>query len=107
MEDATFNEEFKKCRFRYNALKERVANAIETYSHLVDTQGPNIETQYMMLVGQFECQAKRRGLEVRRWKRRLALRQEYFNRGETPDPVAIEALLDKELAEWQDKIDSL
>ena len=27
MEDATFNEEFKKCRFRYNALKEQVEQA--------------------------------------------------------------------------------
>ena len=107
MKDATFNEEFKKCRFRYDALKEQVANGIEMYAHLVDTEGPNIETQYMMLVGQFECQAKRLDLEVRRWKRRLALRQEYLNRGEKPDPVAIEAQLDKELAEWQEKINSL
>jgi hypothetical protein len=28
----------------------------------------------------------------------------YLNRGEKPDPVAIEALLDKEFAEWRDKI---
>ena len=105
MENATFNEEFKKCRFRYDALKEQVANGIEMYAHLVDTEGPNIETQYMMLVGQFECQAKRLDLEVRRWKRRLALRQEYLNRGEKPDPVAIEAQLDEEFVEWQKKLE--
>ena len=75
MENTTFNAEFAQCRFRYNALKEQVANAIETYSHLVDTQGPNIETQYMMLVGQYEIHAMRLEIEVKRWKRRITLRQ--------------------------------
>ena len=64
MEDATFNAEFAQCRFRYNALKEQVANAIETYSHLVDTQCPNIKTQYMMLVGQYEIHAMRTSIAI-------------------------------------------
>ncbi len=107
MKDATFNEEFKKCDLRYKALKEQVANGIEMYAHLVDTEGPNIETQYMMLVGQYECHAMRLEIEVKRWKRRITLRQQYLNRGEKPDPVAIEAQLDEEFAEWQEKVKSL
>ena len=105
MENATFNDEFKKCRFRYDALKEQVANGIEMYAHLVDTEGPNIETQYMMLVGQYECHAMRLEIEVKRWKRRITLRQQYVNRGEKPDMVAIEALLDEEFAEWRKKLE--
>ena len=105
MKDATFNEEFKKCRFRYDALKEQVANGIEMYAHLVDTEGPNIETQYMMLVGQYECHAMHLEIEVKRWKRRITLRQQYVNRGEKPDPVAIEAQLDEEFVEWQKKLE--
>ena len=105
MEDATLNDEFKKCRFRYDALKEQVANGIEMYAHLVDTEGPNIETQYMMLVGQYECHAMQLEIEVKRWKRRITLRQQYVNRGEKPDPVAIEAQLDEEFAEWQKKLE--
>ena len=76
MEDATFNDEFKKCRFRYDALKEQVANGIEMYAHLIDTEGPNIETQYMRLVGQYEIHAMRLEIEVKRWKRRITLRQQ-------------------------------
>ena len=64
MEDATFNAEFAQCRFRYNALKEQVANAIETYSHLVDTEGPNIETQVHGRLG--EGRGDRRTGRVRR-----------------------------------------
>ena len=105
MDNTTFNAEFAQCLFRYNALKEQVANAIETYSHLVDTQGPNIETQYMMLVGQYEIHAMRLEIEVKRWKRRITLRQQYVNRGEKPDMVAIEAQLDEEFAEWQKKLE--
>ena len=105
MDNTTFNAEFAQCLFRYNALKEQVANAIETYSHLVDTQGPNIETQYMMLVGQYEIHAMRLEIEVKRWKRRITLRQQYVNRGEKPDMVAIEAQLDEEFDEWRKKLE--
>ena len=105
MKDAMFNEEFKKCDLRYKALKEQVANGIEMYAHLVDTEGPNIETQYMMLVGQYEIHAMRLENEVKRWKRRITLRQQYVNRGEKPDMVAIEAQLDEEFAEWQKKLE--
>ena len=34
MENATFNEEFKKCRLRYDALKAQVANGIEKYERM-------------------------------------------------------------------------
>ena len=104
MNEAEFDREFESLRLRHEALKEQVANQIEMYTHLVETEGPNIEAQYMMLVGQLECQVMRLDMEVRRWKRRFELRQMCLNRGEKPDPVAIEALLDKEFADWQEKI---
>ena len=71
MNEVGFNNEQMKLQLRYDALKERVANQIEMYTHLVETEGPNIEAQYMMLVGQLECQAMRLDMEVRRWKRRF------------------------------------
>ena len=48
MDEQKFNEEFERNRLRYEALKEQVGNEIEVYTHLVETEGPNIETQYMM-----------------------------------------------------------
>ena len=79
MDEATFKGEFEKLRLRHEALKEQVANQIEMYEHLVDTEGPNIEAQYMMLVGQLECQAMRLDMEVKRWKRRFTLRRGHGN----------------------------
>lgn len=107
MSEAEFDREFENLRLRHEALKEQVANQIEMYAHLVETEGPNIEAQYMMLVGQLEYQVMRLDMEVRRWKRRFTLRQMYLNRGEKPDPVAIEALLDKEFGAWREKIAAL
>lgn len=107
MSESEFDREFENLRLRHEALKEQVANQIEMYTHLVETEGPNIEAQYMMLVGQLECLAMRLDMEVRRWKRRFTLRQMCLNRGEKPDPVAIEALLDKEFGAWREKIAAL
>ena len=104
MNETEFNREFESLRLRHEALKEQVANQIEMYTHLVETEGPNIEAQYMMHVGQLECQVMQLDMEVRRWKRRFELRQMYLNCGEKPDPVAIEAQLDKEFEDWQKKI---
>ena len=107
MSEAEFSNEFERLRLRHEALKEQVANQIEMYQHLVDTEGPNIEAQYMMLVGQLECEAMRLDMEVRRWKRRFALYQMYVNRGEKPDMVAIENSLDEEFSEWREKLASM
>ena len=107
MSKAEFDREFANLRLRHEALKEQVANQIEMYAHLVETEGPNIEAQYMMLVGQLEYQVMRLDMEVRRWKRRFILRQMCLNRGEKPDLVAIEALLDKEFGAWREKIAAL
>lgn len=104
MNEVGVNNGFESLRLRHETLKEQVANQIEMYAHLVDTEGPNIKAQYMMLVGQFEYQVMRLDLEVKRWKRRFTLRQMYINRGEKPDFVAIEAMLDEEFSEWCEKL---
>ena len=107
MNEVGFNGEFERQRLRHGALRERVANEIEMYTHLVTTRGPNIEAKYMILVGQLEGQTMALDMTARRWKRRFALRQMYVNRGEKPDLVAIESLLDGEFAEWKEKIAAL
>ena len=107
MDETPFKGEFEKLRLRHEALKEQVANQIEMYEHLLDTEGPNIEAQYMMLVGQLECAVMRLDMEVKRWKRRFTLRQMYVNRGEKPDMVAIENILDKEFFEWREKLGAM
>ena len=104
MNETEPNKEFAKLSLRHEALKEQVASQIEMYMHLVSTVGPNLKSRYMMLVGQLECQAAKLETDVRRWKRRFALRQQYLNRGEKPDLVAIEAQLDSEFSDYLAKL---
>ena len=100
MNDVGFNDEYKALKLRYAALRERVANQIEMFTHLIEVVGPNLKAQYMMLVGQLEHRVYELKTEVNRWKRRFTLRQQYLNRGEKPDLIGIEAELDKEFAEY-------
>lgn len=104
MDENEFSKVFNALHLKYGALREQVAGEIETYAHLVETEGPNIADQHMMLVGRLECQEEELQMEARRWKRRFELRQQYLNRGEKPDLVAIEAMLSGEFAEWHEKI---
>lgn len=98
------NREFENLKLRHAALKERVANQIELYTHLVEVVGPNLKASYMMLVGQLEHSVFELKTDVNRWKRRFALRQQALNRGEKPDLVAIESELDNEFAEYLSEI---
>ena len=100
MNEIGYSEEFRDLLLRHAVLKERVANEIEMYMHYVNNVGPNIKAKYMMLVGCLECTVRRLEVDVNRWKRRFALRQQYLNRGDKPDMVAIEAQLDREFARY-------
>ena len=100
MNEVGFNSEHTMLRLRYGALKERVANQIELLHMLVETKGPNIKARYMMFIGRLEYKVYELTVELKRWRRRLALRQAALNRGETPDLDAIEATLNREFAEF-------
>lgn len=104
MNEIGFSNEFRDLLLRHAALKERVANEVEMYMHFVNNVGPNIKARYMMLVGCLECTVRRLEVDVNRWKRRFALRQQYLNRGDKPDMVAIEAQLDTEFAKYVSEI---
>ena len=94
------NREFESLKLRYAALKERVSNQIELYTHLIEVVGPNLRSRYLVLVGQLEHRIFELKTDVIRWRRRFALRQTALNRGETPDLTAIEAELDAEFSEY-------
>ena len=104
MNEVGFSDEQMKLQLRYDALKERVANQLEMLHMLVTTAGPNIKARYMMFIGRLEYQAYALKVEIRRWKRRLEMRQAALNRGETPNHEKIEAMLEREFAEYLDMI---
>ena len=99
-----FNQEYAKLRLQHAYLKEECANLIEMYSNLVTVVGPNLETDYRVKVGLREHRVMELTLELRRWQRRMTLRQEALNRGEKPDYVAIERRLDEEFAAFRRKV---
>ena len=100
-----FNEKFTKLRMEYDYLKEESANLIELYNNLVTVVGPNLETQYMVVVGMLEYRVFELTVAMRRWQRRFTLRQAAINRGEKPDFVSIENELDREFEEFKRKIE--
>ena len=104
MNEVGFSKEYTILQLRYGALKERVANQIEMLHTLVSTTGPNIKARYMMFVGRLEYKVYELKVELRRWKRKLALRQAALNRGEVPDLAQIEATLNREFAEFMKEV---
>ena len=104
MNEVGFSKDFAALRLCYGVLKERLANQIEMFHTLVATKGPNIKARYMMFIGRLEYKVYELTVEIKRWKRRFALRQAALNRGEKPDLAAIEAALRQEFAEYLKKI---
>ena len=92
-------------RLELDSLREQLANLIELLNHLETVEGPNLRNAYMLAIGRLEFQAFELDMECRKWRRRLQLRQTALNRGERPDPAAIERLLDKEMAEYARRLE--
>lgn len=104
MNEIGFNSEFTNLGLRHDMLREQVANQLEAYTHLVEVVGPNLKADYMMKIGLLEGRAFELKVEINRWKRRFALRQQALNRGEKPDLLSIEAQLDREFATYLEKV---
>lgn len=104
MDELGFNAEYEALKVRRDVLREQYADQIEMLAHLENVEKPAIESQYMLLVGQFEYRIYELKIEIRRWKRRFEMRQRAINRNEKPDLLAIEAALDTEFAEFAEAV---
>ena len=104
MNEIGFNREYAALRLCYGVLKERVASQLEQLHMLVSTKGPNLKARYMMFIGRLEYRVYELKVDIRRWRRRFALRQAALNKGEKPDLAAIETTLKRELAEFLKEI---
>lgn len=95
-DDIVVNPEWRMLKMRVEYLRGRCADAVEEYMHTINAVGPNLRSSYMVNIGQYECRLFQLKIEIRRWKRRFELRQQALNRGEKPDYIAIEDVLDRE-----------
>lgn len=100
-----FNGKSRMLELKRGVLKEKCAERIETYTHMVNVAGPNIKSRYMVLIGRFEHRVFELMTEIRRWQRRFALKQMALNRGNRPDLPGIEAKLDEEFAGYIDAVE--
>lgn len=98
--DVGFSILFKELQMKYAVLKEESATLIEKYNHLVNVVGPNLNSRYMMLIGQFEHRVFELKTDIARWQRRFTLKQKALNVGQKPVYLAIEAQLDAEFEEY-------
>lgn len=97
---------------RLNELRERIRatrmSIVEMLARIDDInlqQIPQIRMDYALKIGCWEQELLVAELAGRRAKRRLALAQAQANHGEEINLSQIEAELDEELAEWQEKVD--
>lgn len=104
MEDNGFKKRFENAVLRHAVLREKCADIFERYNHLVTTEGKSLACQYMMEIGQHELREFELTVELRRWRRRVELRQMAINLGREPNLVEIESCLYAEFAEYQKQI---
>jgi len=65
---------------------------------------PNVEIEYLQKLGAPEHHLLSLQIELRRWRRAIALAQAAINRGEPVSQPAIERRLDAELATWYEQL---
>ena len=86
------------------AARAEVADVLLKIDDLLLQQIPQIRAEWECAIGVYQTDLLKAQLTARRAKRRLELAQASANRGEDPDGPAIDAMLDRELEEWQDTI---
>ena len=102
--DEGFRKRFENAVLRHAVLRERCADLFERYNHLMTTEGKSLACQYMLEIGQHELREFELKVELRRWRRRVELRQKAINLGQEPNLVEIESRLDAEFVEYQKQI---
>jgi hypothetical protein len=85
-------------------LREELARLLTEVEDLVHTTKPNLLALYQTKLGRWELAALQAQAAVARLRRQVELAQTSLNRGEQPDPVAIECALELEFLTWQTKL---
>ena len=102
--DIVMNPEWRVLKMRKEYLRSKCADTVEEYMHVINIIGPNLKSLYMVNIGQFESRLYQLKIEIRRWRRRFELRQQALNRGEKPDYIAIEDVLEREFEDYMRQI---
>jgi translation initiation factor 2B subunit (eIF-2B alpha/beta/delta family) len=107
MNDLIPSPEVQKFKEDCALLHDQLASLLTEREQLVDTVIPNILAKYATTVGVKEYEALAIDVEVRKLKATIQKIQAMENHGKKPNLEQIEAAVEDELREWQDKVDKM
>lgn len=96
--------EYVKLTLEIEELRGQLTGLLSLHDELLFHSCKNIEAEYMIKVGSLEYKIFEQECQILRLKRKMELIQMAINRGETYDINFIERLLDKEYAEYQQRL---
>ncbi len=105
MEEVILSPEYQKQLEEIERLSASLSMIILERDELKEVICKNIETEYMMKVGDLEYRCFRAMCEYLRAKRKAELIQACVNRGEIPDMAAVEAQLETEFEAYRTQME--
>ncbi len=87
-------------------LREELAALLAEVDELVEFVRPNLLALYQVRLGPADLELLAAKYEVARVKRAIDLAQADLNAGKAPDPARIEATLEREAAEWTERLEA-
>ena len=100
MNNIIISPEYELLRNEIEILKEELVKVLSSFDHLKYTICPNIQMEYMLLLGDLEYRLLNAEYSYRKIKRKIELIRAKLNRNENIDINKIDELLDKELEEF-------
>ncbi len=88
------------CEILHNELAELIADLDELTSTII----PNIEAEYQLTIGHLEYEQFCVQVEINRLKRKIEIIQIAINHGDQISETSIDATLNKEFKEWENKL---
>ncbi len=101
MEEIMMSPEYQKQLEEIERLSTSLSMVILERDELKEVICKNIETRYMMQIGDLEYRCYKAMCEFLRAKRKAELIQKCVNRNEIPDMASVEAQLDKEFEAYR------
>lgn len=102
--DLITHPEARRLTEERDLLRDELARLLAEAHDLVETVGPNLLAMYQNKIGAWELRRLEAECAVARLRREIELAQAAMNRGEAPDPGAINAQIEAEFTTWRQRV---
>jgi len=99
-------QEHKMLQMQYDMLKKEFTELFAHKNEMLSQEEQVLTALYITAVGQKQHQKYCITIDIKMIMYRISLFQAYFNRNELPDVAAIEQKMEKQFAEYQQKINA-